>query len=108
MRVDDVEGSICLFLSMTWWAMFAFCPWCTAQYESYQLTEEQVRMVPTAAGARSVALYFDLKKLKPWSRMPAGPPTSPLVVHLSFLVPESTQVTRTGYLRLLLSLFSFT
>jgi tetratricopeptide (TPR) repeat protein len=51
-----------------------------AQYESYLLTEEQVRMAPTAAGARSVSLYFDLRKLKPWSRMPDRPLYHPMPV----------------------------
>ena len=49
-----------------------------ARYESYLLTEEQIRAAPTAAGARSVALYFDLKKLKPWSRLPTAPLHHPL------------------------------
>lgn len=49
-----------------------------AQYESYLLTDEQVRLAPTAAGARSVSLYFDLAKLRPWSRLPESKLYHPL------------------------------
>ena len=44
-----------------------------AQPESYALTEEQIKMAPTASGARSVAMYFDMKKLKPWAKLPDDP-----------------------------------
>ena len=49
-----------------------------ARYESYLLTEEQIRAAPTASGARSAALYFNLKKLKPWSRLSTVPLHHPL------------------------------
>ena len=46
-----------------------------ARPESYALTEEQIKMAPTASGARSVAMYFDMKKLKPWAKLPDDPTT---------------------------------
>ena len=43
------------------------------QPESYALTEEQLRLAPTASGARSMSLYFNLPALKPWSELPDKP-----------------------------------
>ena len=45
---------------------------------SYYLTEEELKVAKSAVGARAMAMYFDLKKLRDWPKLPDEPLHHPL------------------------------